>query len=184
MALSDHEREQLRRALKRTDAELTDAELDVELAKYATAARDEYLGMMLGQRVFTRGQDIREYRLFLIIEFVYDGELPSERAISNLFQTSATQSRSMLRAVLSKYQYLLRPGLEKTLRQTLGSAKQEGEGGPWRVQTDSENLIEQLNREISSVDPALTQVSKVAGTVGTYEIPNASYRRLRTQLGI
>ena len=41
------------------------AEFGAVLAPYATAALMEYVMMFLGQKVFTRGSDIREYRLLL-----------------------------------------------------------------------------------------------------------------------
>src|SRR4051794_20961152 len=78
---------------------------------YEKAASEEYARMILGQRVLTRGQDIREYRLCLMINHVFGGRLPSERQISALFQTTATQSRALLRAVMSKYQYELQTAI-------------------------------------------------------------------------
>ena len=54
--------------------------LDAVLSSYASAALQEYLAkMILGQKVFTRGADIREYRLFLMIKYVFDNQLPDEQ---------------------------------------------------------------------------------------------------------
>ena len=143
------------------------------------AAKEEYLRMILGQRVFTRGSDIREWRLFLLIKYVFDGRLPSERAISGLFQTSTTQSRALLRAVMSKYQYELQESVNRTLGQTLRNAQQKKEGDPWSVTVDSENIIEALNRELAAIDGTLPPISKKRGSVIAYEIMNSSYQKLR-----
>ncbi|HEY8788095.1 MAG TPA: hypothetical protein VIM10_03025 [Actinopolymorphaceae bacterium] len=77
-------------------------DLTKTLKAYGEAASEEYVRMILGQKVFTRGTDIREYRLSLLITHVFGGRLPSEQLISALFQTTATQSRALLRAVMSK----------------------------------------------------------------------------------
>ena len=50
-------------------------ELNEELTKIATAATEEYIKMMLGEKVFTRGSDIREYRLYLLILKYFEGNI-------------------------------------------------------------------------------------------------------------
>jgi hypothetical protein len=178
MRLSPRERQQLAAALGCSTTAVAG-----ELRKYENAAAEEYVRMILGQRVFTRGQDMREWRLVLIIRHVFGGQLPSERTISNLFQTSTGQSRSLLRAVMAKYQYELKDGVDATLGQLVGHAHQAGSGAPWTFTTDSENLVDALNREIANIDGTLSQIVRVRNTVSTYEIPNASYLRLKQRYG-
>lgn len=157
-------------------------DLSRQLRPFDVAAQEEYRRMILGQRVFTRGQDIREWRLHLIIEHVFRGKLPDEATISGLFQTTRTQSRALLRAVMSKYQYELQPGIQATLREVLTTARQDPETETWTIIIDSENVIEALNREIAAIDGSLSQVSKTRGTVSTWTIPNASMQALRLKL--
>lgn len=66
MALSARDRRQLELALG-----CTRAELPVQLRRHEAAAREKLLAIILGQKVFTRGQDMREFRLFLIIQHVH-----------------------------------------------------------------------------------------------------------------
>jgi hypothetical protein len=154
--------------------------LDAILARYVAAAEEEYVSMILGQRVFTRGSDIREYRLFLLIQRVFVNRLPSERAICALFQTSTTQGRALLRAVLSKYQYQLQYTIETTLEALIQSASQDPESEVWSVTVDSECEIDALNRRLSGLDGTLPQVAKSRGLVGTYEIRNSAYEALKS----
>lgn len=62
--------------------------------------------MFIGQRVFTRGRDIQEYRLFLLIRGPFGNTIPDDQMVCDLFQTT-TQSRALVRSVMSKYQYEL-----------------------------------------------------------------------------
>ena len=55
--------------------------LDAVLAPYAAAALEEYARMFIGQRVFTRGSDIHEYRLFLLIKQPLEGRIPDEQQV-------------------------------------------------------------------------------------------------------
>jgi hypothetical protein len=154
------------------------SEVRKEVDRYSAAATEEYLTMILGRTNYTRGSDIREYRLLLIIKHVLKGRLPSEGLISRLFQTSITQSRALLRAVMSKYQYELHSAIDATLRETIADASQEEPGGPWYITIDSENVIEHLNRELATLDGTVPQISKKRSSVITYEIANSSYRLL------
>ena len=180
MRLSKVERVQLAATF-----DCTDAELPAQLKKFGEASTEEYVRMILGQRVFTRGQDMREYRLFLMILHVFDGMLPDERTISALFQTTTTQSRGLLRAVMSKYQYELQGVIRQTLETSVKSAVADPTAPDvWNITIDSENVIEALNREIAAVDGTLPQISKARGTVTTFEIQKSSYEQLKLRFGL
>ena len=158
-------------------------ELDAKVAHVSDAATEEYLRMILGQRVLTRGQDIREYRLFLMIVHVFGNRLPSEQSISDLFQTTTTQSRALLRAVMSKYQYELQAAIHTSLADVLSGAAQDADTGTWSVTVDSESIIENLNRRLASIDGTLPPISKSRGTVIRYEIDNSAYQKLKDFYG-
>ena len=53
-----------------------DVKLKQYVNKFASASIEEYCRMILGQKVFTRFNDIREYRLFLIIKEVFNNKTP------------------------------------------------------------------------------------------------------------
>jgi hypothetical protein len=109
--LSDEDRRQLAPILG-----VEEQALDEQLALVARAALTEDVELFLGRKVFTRGSDMREYRLYLLIRYLYGNRFPTEAQISALFQTTTSQSRSLLRAVSSKYQYELTDAREATLK--------------------------------------------------------------------
>jgi hypothetical protein len=115
--LSDEEKTQLAGILR-----CQVGELDAVLASYATAALEEYTRMFIGQRAFTRGADIQEHRLFLLIKEPFENQIPDEQRVSNLFQTTATQSRSLIQSVMSKYQYELQDAINSSLTSTVQDA--------------------------------------------------------------
>ena len=175
--LTDDEQEQLANIMQ-----IGVTDLDAALTPYARAALQEYVRMFLGQKVFTRGSDIHEYRLSLLIREAFDNEIPDEQTVCNLFQTTATQSRSLIRSVMSKYQYDLHSAIERTLRAEIEGAEQEEEDGDWILTTNSENVVEALNRRLASIDGSLPQISKQRGSVSSYVIKPSSYQRLTTAL--
>jgi len=173
MNLTDSEKAQLSNTL---NCEL--AELDQAIAKFSAAATEEYIRMILGQRVFTRGQDVTAYRLLLMIRHAFEGRLPTELEISALFQTTTSQSRSLLRAVMSKYQYELQSSIDATLADVLASAHKEDGYSVWNITIDSENVVEALNRKIARIDGTLPQITRAKNTVTTYEIAQSAYTAL------
>jgi len=159
-------------------------ELGNNLNNYVNAALKEYLTMFRGQKVLKRGSDILEYRLFLLIESAFNGTIPSEQKVCSLFQTTIAESRSLIRAVISKYQYLLRIFIENTMRETLAAASRENEQQDYSVIINSHNIIDALNRLLADIDGNLTPVTKKKGSVSTYEIKPASYTQLNTRLNL
>lgn len=161
---------------------IDEAQLDEGLGAYGTAALIEYTRMFLGQKVFTRGSDIREYRLFLLTREAFGNRIPDEQKVSDLFQTTATQSRSLIRSVMSKYQYELQGAINESLREVMSAATQDEDD--WILTAHSENLIEALNRLIGAIDASLPQIEKRRGTAANYVLKESSYRRLRERLGL
>ncbi|WP_277961892.1 hypothetical protein [Pseudomonas sp. RIT-To-2] len=153
------------------------------LGDYGKAALREYLAMMRGQKALKRGTDIHEYRLFLLVETVFAGHIPDEQTISKIFQTTATESRGLLRSIISKYQYLLRDAIDQTLKDMLEGATAEAVTGPFLVTMNSVNVIEELNKKLAAIDGTLPSIAKKRGSVATYEILKSSYDHLCTQLG-
>lgn len=158
--------------------------LPTELSKFGAAALQEYISMFLGQKVFKRGSDILEYRLFLLIEEAYGNKVPDEQDVCKLFQTSSTESRSLIRSVISKYQYQLKSALEKTIKEILQSAARDNEQEPYTVTINSQNIVDELNRQLASIDGSLPPVTKKRGSVSIYEIKASSYSRLCHKFGI
>lgn len=172
--LNGDEEEQLAQILG-CDAE----DLEDNLVPFFEAASEEHIKMYLGQRVFTRGSDFKEYRLFLLINHAFDG-IPSEQEISNLFQTTITQSRSLVRSVMSKYQYELSNIIKETLSEVINEAEQidDDDSGKYYVTIGNKSIVEAINLKLSSIDGTLPQIKKKRNSVNNYEIKPSSYNKL------
>lgn len=153
-------------------------ELNGVLASYASAALLEYVMMFLGQKVFTRGSDIREYRLLLLIQQVLGNRIPDEALVSRLFQTSTSESRALLRAVMSKYQSQSHSAAEQSIRGILTDAKGDEKEGPLLITVDNTIIVEHLNRALAGADGTLAKVERHENSVSTYELKPASFKAL------
>lgn len=160
------------------------ADLNNRLNSCLGASINEYLTMFRGQKVFKRGSDMLEYRLLLLIETAFNGVIPDERTVSSLFQTTLTESRSLIRSVIAKYQYQLRTHVERTLSASLLSANRQNNTQDYTVVINSQNVVDELNKTLADIDGSLSPVSKKKGSVSTFEIPPSSYNRLCTKLSI
>jgi hypothetical protein len=160
------------------------ADLNDRLNSCLGAAINGYLAMFRGQKVFKRGSDMLEYRLFLLIETAFNGVIPDERTVSSLFQTTLTESRSLIRAVISKYQYQLRTYVERTLSASLTAASRQNNAQDYTVVINSHNVVDELNKALADIDGSLSPVAKKKGSVSTYEIAPSSYNRLCAKFGV
>jgi hypothetical protein len=147
----------------------------------STAAFEEYIRMFVGQKVFTRGTDFKEYRLFLIIKQALNNRIPNEELVSNLFQLTSSESRSLVRSVMSKYQYELTEAIESSLKQTILNATPEQVGNAiesYSLDIKTESIVKELNRILGHIDGNLPQITKKQGTYSTHILKPSSYNRL------
>jgi hypothetical protein len=156
----------------------TQQELPQALPRIINAAAREYVTMFLGQKVFSRGSDILEYRLFLLIQEAFENRIPDEQDVSRIFQTTKNESRSLIRSVMSKYQYQLRDAIDRAIIRILEAAEHPNDETPFIVTINSINLLDELNRVLAEIDGNLPPVAKKRGSVSTYEIEASSYFRL------
>lgn len=174
LELSDVEKTELAGIL-----ECAPADLPGRLAGFGAAALEEYVRMILGQKVFKRGSDFLEYRLYLLIQHAMNKRIPGEPEISKLFQTTATESRGFTRAVMSKYQYPLQSIVTASLKSVLEKATKAGDADHYSLTLNGVSFVEALNRELAGMDGSLPQIAKKKGTVAEYEIAASSYEKLR-----
>jgi hypothetical protein len=153
------------------------------LKSFAEAAVLEYARMFIGQKVFTRGSDIREYRLFLLIRTAFNNSIPDEQTVCALFQCTLSQSRGLLRAVMSKYQYELSEAIEGTLTALVGRVK-KNKNGALVVAINNESVVGELNKVLASVDSAQDQIARQTGKLATYELKPDAYKKLCTHYEI
>jgi hypothetical protein len=170
--LRSQEENELQRILKKGASEWP-----AGLKSYAEAATLEYIRMFLGQKVFTRGSDIREYRLFLLIRTAFKDAVPDEQTVCALFQCTLSQSRGLLRAVMSKYQYELSDAIKRTLTKLLEDVK-KNKNGVLVIAINNESVVGELNKVLASVDSAQDQIARQPGKLATYELKPDAYQKL------
>jgi hypothetical protein len=153
-------------------------QLAENLSDYASAALAEYVSMMLGQKVFRRGSDILEYRLFLLITKAFGNKIPDEQSVCRIFQVTASESRSLIRSVMSKFQYQLKKAITTSMRKIVVSAETPGNGQPYVATIYNKNLVDSLNVLLAERDGSLQPVVKKRGSVSDYKISPASYNAL------
>lgn len=158
-------------------------EIEAKFASFADAAVEEYARMFLGQKVFTRGSDIREYRLFLLIRRAFGNLLPDEQTVCDLFQCTLSQSRALIRSVTSKYQYELRDAIETALKEAIKGVRKDS-NGKLVFTVASENIVAGLNRLLAALDLSQDEVIRSAGKLATYELKPAAYTALCKRLNL
>lgn len=172
LPVADFPQEDLDR-LKRVLEASNDAELEDKLSKVAYAALIEVSRMFLGENLPTRADDIRQHRLLHLIMRLYGDKFPTENQISALFQTTSSQSKTLLRNVISRFRHQLEPIERATLAHYLSNATktqpQEADS-KYRVTIPSDNVVECLNQIIERLAPKLDPVRKVTGSSRLYEI--------------
>lgn len=158
-------------------------ELAVRLADHATAATHEYLELYLGRRVFSRGSDILEHRLALLIEHAFGNLVPDEAAVARLFQSTLTQARSLTRSALSKYRFQLQAAARETAKDALEHAQWVAGLSAYRVNISTINLVDLLNQTLARVAGDQKAVVRHPEGQTVYVIAEGSYLPLCQAFG-
>jgi len=156
--------------------------LEQYINKFASASIEEYCRMILGQKVFTRFNDIREYRLFLIIKEVFNNRIPDDQIISDLFQTTPTESKSLARSIASKYQYELHDAILETLKEIISKVTEKK--GKYLFTLNSSTKVEELNKILISIDGTLPKIKRDTDSVSQYIVEKSSYNKLKEYFGL
>lgn len=167
--LTGPERERLRTIFACAD----DVALEAKLGEVSRAALQEHLDMFLGAGSFTRGSDFREHRLAMLILHTFGGTIPSETVVSRMFQSTRPVSRSLIRAVMSKYQIRLEAAVKQTLFALVNGAAAQG-NDHHKIICDSPALIEQLNLILGALAAPHRPIAPIATEAGRYTVDNAA----------
>lgn len=150
------------------------------LPKHAQAALTEYVAQYVGRRALSRGTDILEHRLHLLIRHAFDNEVPTEAQVSDLFQTTAAQSRTLIRNTLSRYRFDLATALEATVKATLEAAK-PGKG-VFLLEIKSAQVLDALKSKLEQEHPGQVPIARTRDA-STWTLKPVSYAKLCGSFG-
>jgi hypothetical protein len=174
--LSEEEIQKLKILFKTND----DEEFNLKLKNIALAALIEYKEMLLGKGLPTRADEIKQHRLFHLIKYYFQGVIPTEAEVSSMFQLTESESRALIRNVRTRFRYQLEIEIMNTLQQTIVSAEHNHD--KYHVVIQSDNVIEELNRLVSTHAPHFDPVAKVRNSARKYQISEDTYEFLRDHL--
>lgn len=145
------------------------------LPGHARAAFAEYVAQYLGKRSLSRGADILEHRLHLLIRNAFDNEIPTETQVSGLFQTTSTQSRTLIRNTLSRYRFDLAAALRTTVKKTLENAKPDNHH--FLLDVQSSQVLDALKTTLEQNYPNEAPITRTPDA-STWTLKPVSYASL------
>lgn len=144
---------------------------------HAKAALSEYLEAYLGRRAYSRGSDILEHRLSLLIRHAFAGKIPTAAQVSDLFQTTLSYSGTLIRNTFSKFRFELDKVAAEAAKEVLESVDWAGDN-KWNAKIAAPNMVELLNRRLLSANPGHKEIVRTQGAIGTYVITDDAYQAL------
>jgi hypothetical protein len=164
-----------------------DARFRDALNQVVLAALDEYRDMFLGMGLPSRASEIREFRLYYLIKRFFGGKIPDELEVARMFQLPHARARNLILYVLTRFRFNLSAEILDTLHDIIEGAEhlKEDGGEEYRVFIGSENMVDELNRIItSSGGYRYNQLTKMRGESNKYSIPVDSYDVIANYLGL
>jgi hypothetical protein len=152
------------------------------VGKVVLAALDEYRDMFLGMGLPSRASEIREFRLFYLIKRFFNGRIPDELEVSNMFQLPESRSKNLILYVLSRFRFNLEEEILNTLRQIIAEAEKVSDGVEYRVFIGSKNMVDEFDRIIARAGVRFRRLTKIRGESNMYAIAPDSFNVIRRNL--
>ena len=156
-------------------------DLDTVLSQHARAALGEYVEVYVGRRSSSRGGDVQELRLAMLVEHAFGGRIPDEAKVGALLKSPPSGSRTLIRNTLSRYRHQLDASMTTSAKAVLESVVWAGD--VVHTSRASANIVELLNQRLLAEDPTLKSIVRVSGSAGTWVIDEDVYADLCRAFG-
>jgi len=154
-----------------------DEKFNESLSKLAIPAIKEYIIMFTGNPMFSKADEIKQLRLFLIICHFFEEGLPTVQQISSMFHITDKASNTLLKNVLSKYSKDLEIRLSQYIRRILERSNKRDD--KIIMICTSPEIMDRMNQKLSIEAPTLKKVSRVKRSVGEIECSIDTYNKLK-----
>lgn len=157
-------------------------ENEVEMKGIIMASFIEYKDMLLGNGLPTRADEIKQHRLLHLIKHHFKGRIPNESEVSRMFQLTEGESKSLIKNVRTRFRYQLENEIKSTLKDVIDKCilKQD----KYEVIIQSDNVLEELNRILSDINPVLEPIKKIRDSSRNYTIALDTYEALKIYFNI
>jgi hypothetical protein len=113
------------------------------LESYAEAALAEYLDQFLGRALPSRYKDLQMLRLLRISLHANEGRLLPPDRVSELFQLTHAEAKTLVRNTATRYRFELEGKLRQVAWETLSTGRREADG--YKIEVRDAALLEFLH---------------------------------------
>lgn len=162
------------------------ADLGEKLGRLAKAGLRELVCMASGGRSFGRSDAYDAERLAVLIEELFEGEIPGDAVVARLFQRSETDARALMKRLLSGESHRLGPALEATCKRALDRrmAMEGGTDRRFEFACSSRAVVDELNRIISDIDSRLPPIKRDTAAAAVYVMSASTEKALAERFGL
>ena len=155
-------------------------DMDQVFPKLTKSAFFEYLKMFLENGMSHSADEVRQDRLYFLIQNYYCDRIPTEAEVSSIFQLTNSQSKTLLRNTISRYRTKIEYQIHESLRAVVEEMDRSNPSDPYEVVIESDIILEELNEFVKQNGPTLTPIHKKMGCACKYKIKKDTYKLLKT----
>ena len=111
-------------------------DLDAHLEGVARASLQEYLDLFLGRGSPSTAKESRELRLLLLVKHVFNA-MPPVNVVSDLFQLTTAQARTLVRNTRTRYRFELQTVLSDAVGAVIDAGKRSGDALVVEIRDDA-----------------------------------------------
>lgn len=135
------------------------------------AAAIEYSEMVYNHKRFASTSELNQYRLFLMVEHVFQGIIPTEYEVSQLFSITFSNASTLIKNMRGRYQFELESSLKSTIQKVLAQIGDEAAVDHFfKINIRSKELVSAMNEVIASIDSNHILIKKIENVSNEYKI--------------
>jgi len=147
------------------------------------AAKNEYLDQFLKDGNRSTVGEIRQHKLFLLVQDVYKGRIPSEVEVASIFKIPISGAKTLIRNMRSRYQFEIEDYLKKTINDILDQIDEDKvEDGYFHFYIRSSFMYGEMNQIIELKDQNCEKIKKYNNISSLYKISIESKQLLENYI--
>lgn len=146
------------------------------------AASEEYVELILNDGSISTLNDIRKYKLFLLVKHVFIGKIPSEIEVSELFKIPISSAKTLLRNMLSSYHFEIEVYFKQTIGDILDQIKPENDlvkENLYKINIRSSYMLSEMNQIIGLRNQNCEKIKRLNSYTSYYKISNEAIDLLK-----
>jgi hypothetical protein len=161
-----------------------DYQEDEILKSILEASKEEYIRQFLNDGNQSTLGELRQYKLFLLVKYVFKGKIPSEVEIASIFKIPNSSAKALIKNMKSRYQFEMEQYFKGTIKDILSQINNDDiiDDAYFQLNIRSNYMVSEMNQIIELKDQNCEKIKRLNIISSFYKISKESKELLENYI--